>query len=270
MGLQKIGGWLLAAAILFGARAANAQDVDPFYLKTLKDGESLILAQKYLEAVQSLEIAAFGLHARPDLVVKAQAYLALGYSRLNEKARFEAALKAVLALTKNKGLREIDLAAALRPEIDKLIDVFIRESAIEQDPNRSEAYLALADVHIRYGDPRSARNAVSRLLQRNPSEARAFLALGKILFLEKEAKEAEKTIGRFLARAREIGAEERLVREAKACLILCADLRGDSQKTADLVKQAPELLRENGLEGVSFGPKAEERLRAILAAVSKK
>jgi hypothetical protein len=83
---------ILAAAILLGtgpAGAGSAQNIDPFYLRSLKEGEAHFQAKRFSQAAESLELAAFGLTSGQDQLARARVLLALAYGRLNESGKAE-------------------------------------------------------------------------------------------------------------------------------------------------------------------------------------
>ena len=61
--------------------------VDPFYLRLLEEGKSLFAQNKLAEAVENLEIAAFGLIEERPRLLEAYVYLVISHYRLRQVSR---------------------------------------------------------------------------------------------------------------------------------------------------------------------------------------
>jgi tetratricopeptide (TPR) repeat protein len=100
------------------------QAIDPFYLKSLKEGESQFQAKHYKEASDCLEIAAFGLHSKKDDLARTHVFLALCYAYLNDSAKSEQNVKSALALLGTDGLAAFDLPEPAKTDLAKVIRLF--------------------------------------------------------------------------------------------------------------------------------------------------
>ncbi len=114
---------LLPAPAAPGA-AGCGQSIDPFYLQSLKDGELKFQAKRYKEASESLEIAAFGLHAKKDAFARTRVFLGLCYAHLNESAKAEQNLKSAQALLGREGLQSFDLPEPGKTDLAKALRIF--------------------------------------------------------------------------------------------------------------------------------------------------
>lgn len=120
-----------ALASLTGALAAgqSAPQVDPFYLRSLAAGESQFRAKAFGPAASSLEIAAFGLHARPADLGRARLLLGLCRSFLGAKEKIEPELRAAAALLGPAGLVQAELPDWARTELAKLLRAYKIEAS---------------------------------------------------------------------------------------------------------------------------------------------
>jgi len=128
-----VAGAVLTTILAWTALAAPRQEIDPFYLQSLKTGETLFQSRNFREAASSLEIAAFGLFSRKDLLGRARLLLGLCYGYLNDSVRSEDSLKAAYALLGPSGLAEADLPETAKADLRALLRRFKMDAA----PNSS-------------------------------------------------------------------------------------------------------------------------------------
>jgi hypothetical protein len=138
----------LLAVLCFGAvleAAANGrQNTDPFYLKSLKDGESFYQAKRYKEAADSLEIAAFGLFGNKDALARARVFLGLSYAGLNERAKAERNIKTAAAILGPEGWPRFDLPESVKTDLSKILRILkidLLPAAPSANPKAAEAAL---------------------------------------------------------------------------------------------------------------------------------
>jgi tetratricopeptide (TPR) repeat protein len=114
---------ILAAILLLSAIQpfASGQTTDPFYHKWLESGESSYFAHDYAQAVESLEIAIFGLAREKDLLARGDVFLALCRTALGQNDPAADALAAAAEIVGWDGLRTMDLRFEARKELDKLL-----------------------------------------------------------------------------------------------------------------------------------------------------
>lgn len=114
---------ILAAILLLSAIQpfASGQTTDPFYHKWLESGESSYFAHDYAQAVESLEIAIFGLSREKDLLARGDVFLALCRKAMGQNDPAADALAAAAELVGWDGLRTMDLRFEARKELDKLL-----------------------------------------------------------------------------------------------------------------------------------------------------
>jgi tetratricopeptide (TPR) repeat protein len=115
---------LIAAACLRLSGPLSGQEVDPFYLKALADGEVFFQAKSYGQAVSCLEVAAFGLTPQPGALGKARLLLGLCYAYLNDSAKTESYLRAAYAVLGPAGMTEIALPESARADLLRLVRTY--------------------------------------------------------------------------------------------------------------------------------------------------
>ncbi len=99
-----------------------AGQIEPFYLRLYKSGESAFLAGKYLEAAQNLNVAVFGLY--PDRQLLARAQIFLGLSRVksgDEDGGRQAIDKALAALGGPDRLETLELPGGAATDLAGLL-----------------------------------------------------------------------------------------------------------------------------------------------------
>jgi tetratricopeptide (TPR) repeat protein len=281
----------------------GGQAIDPFYLKSLKEGETQFQAKRYKEASDCFEIAAFGLHSKKDDLARTRVLLALCYAYLNDSAKSELNLKSALALLGTDGLAAFDLPEPAKTDLAKAMRIFgldkptapkaekptggtptappetkkaaeipaikpsgeaeLKES-IRREPRLAEPYYALARLQIEANDPAAARATLNKLLENNPAEIRAHLEIGRIAYGERRLKDAEKALEKFLDLKNNVPMDRRQVLEGKVLLALSAYLRGDSKKALDALNDAPELADPAFRAGLGLPADDLERLTRLL------
>lgn len=281
----------------------GGQAIDPFYLKSLKEGETQFQAKRYKEASDCFEIAAFGLHSKKDDLARTRVLLALCYAYLNDSAKSELNLKSALALLGTDALAAFDLPEPAKTDLAKAMRIFgldkptapkaekptggtptappetkkaaeipaikpsgeaeLKES-IRREPRLAEPYYALARLQIEANDPAAARATLNKLLENNPAEIRAHLEIGRIAYGERRLKDAEKALEKFLDLKNNVPMDRRQVLEGKVLLALSAYLRGDSKKALDALNDAPELADPAFRAGLGLPADDLERLTRLL------
>jgi len=179
---------LTAAALawLAGALAAaqDASRVDPFYTRSLATGEAQFRSKAFGPAASSLEIAAFGLHARPADLGRARLLLGLCRSFLGTKEKIEPELRAAAALLGQAGLAQAELPDWARTELAKLLKAYKIEASAPLAAYPSTA----AASQPRSGPPavieaprpvsaKATRAELERTIRTQPRQAEAYHAL---------------------------------------------------------------------------------------------
>lgn len=103
-----------------------SQDVDPFYLKRLREGEKSFLAQNYKEASKELEIAAFGLQREKKLKAKALIYLSMCHYYLKDMERSEKYMRQAVDLIGKDKITSVEkeIHESTREDFRKLLNQF--------------------------------------------------------------------------------------------------------------------------------------------------
>lgn len=103
-----------------------SQQIDPFYLRLLQQGEESFRSRNYMDAATELEIAAFGLYPEKRLLGKACVYLSLCHYYLNNMDESEKYLRKAAKLGGKEGLGglELEVDEPVLAELLKLSDYF--------------------------------------------------------------------------------------------------------------------------------------------------
>jgi tetratricopeptide (TPR) repeat protein len=117
-------GWLLLILASFSSALASVQQVDPFYLKAMADGEKAFAAGDFQSAAQSFEIAAFGLYNDKNALTKAWAYLCLAHYKAGQIEKSHEAAQKLEELMGPADLSSIGLKAEVASDVDKLMKFF--------------------------------------------------------------------------------------------------------------------------------------------------
>lgn len=115
---------IVLAAILFFSifrPPVSGQNTDPFYHKWLESGEASFLTRNFAQAVQSLEIAVFGLAREKEAQARGYVFLALSRAALGQAEPSAAALASAAGNVGWDGLKTMDLPGEARRELDKLL-----------------------------------------------------------------------------------------------------------------------------------------------------
>ncbi len=275
MNTKGIFGALLGLILLLPGPAASGyaafgQAIDPFYLKSLKDGESQLLAKRYKEASESLEIAAFGLHAKKDALARARVYLALCYAYMNESAKAEQNLKGVQAILGTEGLRSFDLPEPGKTDLAKLIRIFgLNKPAapmIEKPTGRTTAPTptAVKAAEAPPAKPETAPPAskpaaglsseamFEEAIRREPRQAEPYYALARLQVEAKDFSGAKATLIKLLENNQaeirgylelgRIAYGERRLKDAEKSLDRFLELKNNVRVDRRLVLEAKVLL----------------------------
>jgi tetratricopeptide (TPR) repeat protein len=206
-------GALLVSRPAMAAVPSPGQNVDPFYLKSLREGESQFQAKHYKEASESLEIAAFGLSAKKDALGRTRVWLALCYTYLNERAKAEQNLKSAQAILGTEGLRSIDLPEPAKTDLAKVLKIFLdappipkppapeTRKAPEITPTKINAATPLKNSAAPAGGPAAGLQTEALLresIRREPRQADSYYALAKLLVEAKDPAAAKAALAKLL------------------------------------------------------------------------
>jgi hypothetical protein len=268
--------FLLAVGGRASFAAQAGQDIDPFYLNALAAGEAHFKAKAFGQAVASLEIAAFGLFARPAELGRARLLQGLCHGYLGVREKIEPELRSAYALLGTDGLAKAEIPDWARADLVKLLksyqleapataalrtlpalpsssgggglrptpaagDKAALERIIRENPRQAAAYFDLAAWHEAAGDLAAARRVYQNMLAKIPAEIRAYYETGRLFYLERGYKDAGKWLERYLGFTADLPADPRLVAAAKAYLILSAERRGDAAKVRTTLRLKPAL-----------------------------
>ena len=122
----------MAALLIPGEGTLLGQEVDPFYLNLLNQGEKSLLESSYRKAIDELEIAVFGLTNETRLEAKAYVYMSLSYFHLNDLEQSKKYFKKAQEAIEGKDLQDLDLDESVRTDLESLINLFKAETAREK------------------------------------------------------------------------------------------------------------------------------------------
>lgn len=280
----------LCVSLYFLIPRLQAQEVDPFYLKPLQEGERLYLAGDYLDAVKRLEIAEFGLMGTPENHGKACIYLSLCFYHLQELERSESFLKRAREVLGEEGLQTAGIAAAAKQELDNLLFIFHMKERrsggipgkagvdpvvyrryskelndrLEKEPENTALYYDLYSLHLANKNNKEAIKTLEDLVEKKPGEFRGFSFLGHIFYSERDYKKAEEYFGKVLEITGAMSGMQDVKIEAEVYSLLCLKNR---RKDKDVLEKTEEILsqyNEEDLLSVSLESKDKSLLQEIL------
>jgi len=211
----------LVLRILLGTTLAAAsfswgQEVDPFYLKLLGTGEKSFLAKNYEQAIQELDIAAFGLTNNKDLAAKAHVYLCLSHFRLKNEADSKKHLMTAMGLIGREALARLDINETVKPDLEKLVQAYRLAEApppeakkqtpapkpesvplIPSPPVPTEKEIPAADK-VKLAGRAVAIRDWEKLIKYNPRQSEPYFELASLYMQEGDLKKAEETLTNLL------------------------------------------------------------------------
>jgi len=293
----------LTGIVFFGNFFLFSQQIDPFYLRLLKDGEKQLLSQNYREATRSLEIAAFGLPPEKQLRAKAYVYMSLAQYYLKNYEECEKYLRDAVELASEEGIESLDLKlddethSILRKLLNRLYPgniqeelteplvkstiekpekttpkEFIKEleNKIKKDPKNVPLYYDLYSFQRENNNYKGARKALELLVKNNPNEVNGFYLLGLFHFRQRKYKDAAKNFERVLQLSKRKSIKENLLLEATAYLILSFHYRNDEKHVLELVGKTKDTLTEEKIRSLSLDEKDGDKLLEVIDSVREK
>ena len=257
MALMVLGFFSSSAPAVFSSQTAPQQP-DLFYLKLLADGEQSYRAQNYKEAVQSFDVASFGLSQDKALMGKVLGYLSLCYFNLKDDVRAKEYLLRLIGLVGLDGLNTLamddqdrkylaqiaayykldkpssgqsapartDIFGSSRPTTpgqkqgNPADQVKTLESKVKAQPKNSQAYLDLYEFQKQQKNGKAARRALLDMIKNIPADPVGPLLLGKMRFGDKAFDEAAEYLEKALSLKKDAPVSDKDFAEAQAYLIL--------------------------------------------------
>lgn len=207
-----------------------SQEIDPFYLKLLREGEKSFLNKNYKVAIEELEIAMFGLHGDKNLLAKAYIYIILSYRSLKDVGKCEEYIKKAVKSVNLEELNNLEIDTSIRNEFENLLNYFESkgkkeepikppekpqikppkintkpeepekkpvktkyqelEERIISEPQNLTPYLELHELHRKNNDVKAARKVIQDLIKNNPEERIGPYLMGKIEFSQSNYADA--------------------------------------------------------------------------------
>jgi len=255
--LAFFGSMLVLGATALGAQTAPRPE-DPFYLKSLSDGEQSFHAQNYQEAARSLKVAIFGLGADKTLQGKALGYLCLSYFNLKDDAKAKECLLQVIDLVGLANISGLVMDDADRDHLAQVAALFkldqpavggptpsrtdmlpstrpaapgqkkempaetikTLEKRIKDDPKSVQAYLDLYKFQKEQKNLKAAGRALKDLITKVPTDPSGPFLLGKLRYAAKDYDETSEYMNKALALMKTPPAPDKDFLEAQAYLIL--------------------------------------------------
>lgn len=292
----------LLPAFLF--LSASAQ-VDPFYLKALAEGERLLAAGDFANAVLSLEIAVFGLQNDRPGMSKALGCLALAAYRAGQIDKSREAVMRLKAMTGDDGLSKIELKEEWKSDLLKVAALFEEkppgsdrpgesrieggarplaatgekdaardldrrhlealEKKVKEEPENAGAWLDLYDMQRRVGDAREAKRTLRRFADRIPEDPRGPFLLGKIAYAEWDLKDAVRHFEKALALAGEEDDENVLILSSLGHIVLALNALRRKDELREKCLLFVERAPEGWLASLDMGDRDKVVLEGILA-----
>ena len=251
-------GWIAVRTPAALGSQSTSRPPDPFYLKLISDGAQLYQAQSYREAVQSFDVASFGLSQDKVLLGKVLGYLSLCYFNLKDDVRAKDSIVRLIGLVGLDGLAVLAMEDQDRSYLAQIAayykldkppsaqagpartDIFgasrpagpgqkpatpaeefkALEAKIKAEPKNSQAYLDLYAFQVRQKNIRGARRALLDLMKQVPRNPAGPLLLGKMRYGEKDFDEAVEYLEKALVLKKDAPASDKDYAEAQAYLIL--------------------------------------------------
>jgi tetratricopeptide (TPR) repeat protein len=284
--------------LLFASSLLYSQQIDPFYLKLLKDGENSFQARNYKEAIKELEIAAFGLHKEKKLAGKAYAYLSLSQYYLKDKEKCEQYLKSAFELLGENGIEGLELDEATRGDLKKLLDFYKLgmnkeaepakpkstppeekassaslkelEKRIKAEPNNVSLSYKLYELYKQRYNLQAAKKVLQALVKKNPNEDQAFYLLAKIDFSQKNYKAALEGFRRALKPSDERQISRELNLKSTIFVILCLYHLNRRQSLGSFFDYLSEAASQEELRQMLKEEGLEEEWEKMRAQISKR
>lgn len=203
----------VAAAVFLSAGTVwlkAGQEVDPFYLKALRNGETFYQAKNFKDAAKSFEIAMFGLHATKDALAKASAYLGLCCSNLGDQSGAERNLRSALTILGREGLAALAFPEAVKADLQQTIRLLRIEvlppvaAAPPAGPPSADAHIPAKDAEpVRSpdsGKPEGGRiSALEEEIRQTPRRTEFYYELGRLQMDGGDPAAARRTYQKMLA-----------------------------------------------------------------------
>jgi len=284
--------------------SASSQ-VDPFYLKALAEGERLLAAEDYANAVLSLDIAVFGLQNDRPAMSKALGCLALAAYRAGQIDKSREAARRLKVLVGDDWLSRIEIKEEWKSDLTKLAAYFeekpsgsVRpeetritagagpqagtrakeeaadldrlhlaalEKKVKEEPENAGAWLELYDLQRRMDDPRAAKRTLRKFVDRVPEDPRGPFLMGKIAYGEWKLKDAVKHFEKALALAGGEEDENVLVLSSLGHIVLALNALRRKDELREKCLLFVERAPEGWLASMDMGDRDRIVLEGILA-----
>jgi TolA-binding protein len=211
---------ILCALSLVMATSLFSQEVDPFYLKLLAQGEKSLLAKNYREAIKELEIAAFGLHKEEKLKAKALVYMSMSYYYLKDMENCEKYMRQAFDMVGREGIADLEkeIDESLRNDFLKLLVHFKltsgalkegplgRQEKTEKEEPKAKESAHKTEVPVKKETPRTQATkprpravqdpvkALEESIKDSPRNVGPYYELYELLIKNNDAKAAKKTL----------------------------------------------------------------------------
>lgn len=282
----------------FMPSSGASQEIDPFYLQRLENGERSFIDGNYETAIKELDIALFGLQTSKRLKAKALLYLGMSHFYLSDNEKARTCLKESKDLLGMEGLRAMitdesiwyylnrsmlelkliepdtnpmsETAAPPRKHMEienpdsnaKTIEKDL-EKQIKASPQDVALYYVLYEHHVENGDIRAAKKTIANLIKSNPNEARGYLLMGKIQYKQKDLNAAEKNLQKVFELQNKVNVEEHVLLDAIIYQILTARLKGDKNRAYEILNAWSEILTEEKIRYMDI----DDQDRSILQGI---
>jgi len=284
----------LMLVAVFCSTVLRSQQVDSFYIRVLERGEQYYMDSDYINALDKLKVAIFGLHGAKELQAKAYVYMCLSYFYLKDRANSEKYLKEAEKLLTTEEILALDITEAARNDLERLTytlragsnplaglrmlpkipdeslisDSNSDQSQLTQDirenPNNPSLYYKLYNIYRESYNYQGAKKTIADLVKNNPYEMYGYFLFGIIQYQDNEFKEALTNLENFLKLSAGLSVKESILTEVISYQILSTYLRGDRNKVHELVAQHAASLTRDRIRALPLSEKDKRMLQGIV------
>jgi tetratricopeptide (TPR) repeat protein len=133
--------WVILCIVVFICQIYA--EVDPFYVETLKEGKDLYHDGRFSEAIESLEIAEFGLYEEKIHLKELYIYVALSYYKLGKMPKVQETMKKMETELKINLVKMADIPTKIQEDIEVMISVTSNKTTGSQKKGKSREKIDL-------------------------------------------------------------------------------------------------------------------------------
>ena len=205
--------------------AQSEQQVDPFYLKLVKNGIYFYDEGNYAEAIENFEIAFFGFTDHPPILLECYIYLTVCHREINNEEKTEYYYSEIKSQNIQEYMDEIKLPKALMDKYHEITAYFSRltqktksssisskskppavpslpadntleseadqlKKLIKSNRKNSESYFKLSTIYLEQNKIKEAKSILADLLKIDKKNGNAYFEMGKIFLIDNKKDKA--------------------------------------------------------------------------------